>query len=383
MPYAGGPPAGVQPAIFVPDGALDAWYAARGRAGQGIVAVAGIGDSILRGHYAAARSDGHFWARLVAALQAKYGSAGEGFKPVSDTLDNAYTYANFSAVATPCWTFAPPGGWNQYGATYGVGGQAHQSPNGTGSASGVFSGTGVDLIGLRQPGGGPYTVTIDGVPYDAYGIPYGAGGNASAYANAAVSPATLCAVRGLAPGRHTITVAPQAGLLWLHGLVAYDGVGRGVLPYNLAYSGKSAYQMLLNTRVDSAAASIDAWAIPPRLVIVEHIVNDMQQAVAFDTYEALLRRVCDAAKVAGASVLFVIPFIGPMADAWANLGTAHAYIARVYNLARRYGAAVLDVNAAWEALGPAAAAGFIGAGDAHPVDAGHKDIAARLIGLLA
>jgi hypothetical protein len=382
MPYAGGPPAGVQPAVFVPDGALDAWYASRGQAGQEIVAVAGIGDSILRGHYATARSNAHFWARLVAALQAKYGGAGEGFKPVSDTLDNAYTYASFSAVAEPCWTFTPAGAWNQYGATYGVGGQAHQSPAGSGVAAGLFSGTGVDLIGLRQPGGGPYTVSIDGVPYDAYGAPNGAGGDASAYAAVATSPATLFSARGLARGRHTVTAGPRAGLLWLHGLVAYDGVGRGILPYNMAYSGKSAYQMLLNTRVDSAKASVAGWAIPLKLVIVEHIVNDMQQGVAFDTYEALSRRLCDAAKMAGASILFVIPFAGPMAGAWANVGTAHAYIDRVYNLARRHGAAVLDVNAAWEALGPAAAASFIGNGDAHPVDAGHRDIAARLIGLL-
>jgi len=382
MPYAGGPPAGVQPAVFVPDGALDAWTAARSRAGQGIVAVAGIGDSILRGHYATARANRHFWARLVAALQARYGSAGEGFKPVSDTLDNAYTYAGFSAVGQPCWTFAPAGGWNQYGATYGVGGQAHQSPNGSGAASGVFGGTGVDLIGLRQPGGGPYGVTIDGVPYDQYGIVYGAGGNASAYAAAATSPTVYFSARGLAAGQHTITIAPQAGLLWLHGLVAYNGVGRGILPYNMAYSGKSAYQMLLNTRVDSARASVEAWAIAPKLVVVEHIVNDMQQGVAFDTYQALLRRLCDSARVAGASVLFVIPFVGPMAGSWANSGTAHAYIDRVYNVARRYGAAVLDINAAWEALGPAVAAGFIGSGDAHPLDAGHADIAARLIGLL-
>ncbi len=380
MSYTGGPPAGAQPAIFAPDGSLDAWIMARGAAGRGVVAVAGIGDSILRGHYATARSNGHFWARFVAALQTKYGSAGEGFKPVSDTLDNAYTYAGFSAVAQPCWTYS--GTWNQYGATYGVGGQAHQSPNGSGAATGLFSGTGVDLIGLRQPGGGSYTVTIDGVPYDQYGIAYGAGGNASAYAGSAASPGLYFSARGLAPGQHTIAIAPQAGLLWLHGLVAYNGVGRGILPYAMSYSGKSAYQMLLNTRVDSARASVEAWALPPKLVIVEHIVNDMQQGVAFDTYDALLRRLCDSARVAGASVLFVIPFIGPMAGSWANLATAHAYIDRVYNVARRHNAAVLDINAAWEALGPAVAATYIGVGDAHPFDAGHADIAARLISLL-
>ncbi|MCA1599400.1 MAG: SGNH/GDSL hydrolase family protein, partial [Chloroflexi bacterium] len=303
------------------------------------------------------------------------------FKPVSDTLDNAYTYAGFSAVAQPCWTYS--GTWNQYGATYGVGGQAHQSPNGSGTATGLFSGTGVDLIGLRQPGGGPYTVTIDGVPYDQYGIAYGAGGNASAYASGAASPVVYFSVRNLAPGQHTIVIAPQAGLLWLHGLVAYNGVGRGILPYAMSYSGKSAYQTLLNTKVDSARASVEAWALPPKLVVVEHIVNDMQQGVAFDTYEALLRRLCDSARVVGASVLFVIPFIGPMAGAWANLATAHAYIDRVYNVARRHNAAVLDINAAWEALGPTVAATYIGSGDAHPIDAGHADIAARLIGLLA
>lgn len=382
MPYAGGPPPGTQPAVYLPDGALDAWDAAKAQAGRSIVAVAGIGDSILRGHYAAARSNNHFWARLVAALQQKYGSAGEGFRPVSDTLDDAFTYANFSAVTNPCWTFT--GAWNQYGAVYGVGGVAHTSPSNAGTASGVFSGTAVDLIMLRQPGGGPYGVAIDGVPYDQYGVPNGGGGNASSYAATATSPVKGFSAAGLAPGQHTITltVLPGTQTVWLHGLVAYDGGGRGILPYNMAYSGKSAYQMLLNSTVDSARASVEAWAIPPKLVIVEHIVNDMQQGVAFDTYEALLRRLCDSVRVAGASTLFLIPFVGPMAGVWANAQTAHAYIDRVYNVARRHGAAVLDVNAAWESLGPAVAAAYIGSGDAHPVDAGHADIAARLEALL-
>ena len=90
-----------------------------------------------------------------------------------------------------------------------------------------------------------------------------------------------------------------------------------------------------------------------------------------------------SARNCGASLVFVVPFIGPMAQGWTNSQLANQYIDRLYHLAYRYGCAVLDVNAAWEALGPTQSTALLaGGGNAHPNDAGHADIAARLQALL-
>jgi len=371
------------PFTSVPAGALDAWTAAKAGAAGAVVSVAGIGDSILRG--AAASPGNGFWTKLVAALQAKYGSAGEGFHGIADTTDPAYGGATgYSADVTPCWTYAngSSGSWQDW-HTWGLGGQARVGGGAGAKATGVFSGTGVDVLVATNGGGGPFTVSVDGVPYDKGGIPNGSGGNPSCN-GATASPLVAVSIRGLPDARHTI-VLQQVGAqnLVLHGIVAYSGVPRGVLPWRMGVAGKSAYQTLINRNVDSARSSVELLPMPPKLLVVEHIVNDMQQLVAYNTFAYQARRLCDSARACGASILFVIPAIGPVVGNWLNYDFASFYIDRVYGMARRYNAAVLDVNAAWEALGPAVSAGLIrGGGDAHPSDAGHADIAGWLQALL-
>lgn len=381
MPYYGSGPAGANPNVLLPDGALDRWQAAKATAGAQVVPVAMIGDSILRGHACTPRSGNGFAALLMAALRARYGDAGAGFKPCSDTLDAAYSGGGFSSEPQPCWSYSA--GWSSAPYAFGAGGQAHTSDGAAGrAATGVFVGNGVDVVVGKSGGAGSFAVTVDGVPYDQFGAANGSGGNPNANGGYA-SPYVATSIRGLGPGQHSIVLTTVTGVLNLHGIVVYGAQGRGILPLVMGFSGKSAQQMLLNQSVDSAKASVELWNPSPKLVIFEHVVNDMQQGVSFDTFENNVRRVCDSARNCAASLVFVVPFIGPMAQSWANSQLANQYIDRIYNLAYRYGCAVLDVNAAWEGLGPARSAQLLaGGGNAHPNDAGHADIAARLQALL-
>jgi len=373
--------AGSDPFVLLSDGALDQWAAAR--AAAALCPVAFIGDSIMRGASATGFSDNHFQAVVTKALQAQYGNGGEGFHAVSDTTDAAYAGGtNYSAKSRPCWSFSA--GWSGYYA-YGMAGQAHVSTGSVGAyAVGQFIGTAVDVwVGLNG-GGGPFTVQIDGVSYDKNGVAGGGAGNPSCNSGSIQSPVVAVSIRGLAPGSHSITLTTASTQsIILHGIVAYSGSGRGVIPYPMAFVGRGAWQTAVNVTADTPKGSLEFVTPQPKLVVFGHIVNDMQQLIAYDTFAFQVRRYCDSARVCGASFVFLIPFIGPLAGNWLNLTYAHYYIDRVYALARRYGAAVLDINAAWEALGAAGSGGLIaGGGNSHPNDAGHADIAARLIGLL-
>lgn len=377
----GGGSAGSESGVYLPDGALDAWVAARSAAR--VCSVAFIGDSITRGASATGFSDNHFVALVTRALQGQFGNAGEGFHAVSDTTDAAYAGGtNYCAKTRPCWSFGP--GWSGYFA-YGLAGQAHTTTAGAGSyAVGAFIGTAVYVWVGQNGGGGAFSVQVDGVSYDVNGVAGGSGGNPSCYNGSIVSPVKAVSIVGLAPGAHTITLTTTAGgTLILHGITAYSGLGRGILPYPMGFAGKSAWQAAVNTTADTPKGSIEFVTPQPKLVVFAHIVNDMQQQIAYDTFEFQVRRWCDSARVAGASFVFVIPFIGPLAGNWLNVSYAHHYVDRIYNLARRYGCAVLDINAAWEALGAAGSAALtFGGGNSHPNDAGHADIAARLVGLV-
>ncbi len=377
----GGAAAGSDPFISLPDGALDQWVAARSAAR--LCPVAFIGDSITRGASATGFSDGHFAAAVTRALQAQYGNGGEGFHAVSDTTDAAYAGAtNYSAKTRPCWSFGP--GWSGYFA-YGMAGQAHTTTAGQGSyAVGAFIGTAVDVWVGQNGGGGAFSVQVDGQFYDVNGVQGGGGGNPSCYSATIQSPVKAVSMGGLAPGAHTIVLTTTAGgTLILHGITAYSGLGRGIVPYPMGFVGRGVWQTAVNTTADTPKGSIEFLQPQPKLVVFGHIVNDMQQQIAYDTFAFQARRYCDSARVAGASFVFLIPFIGPLAGNWLNTSYAHHYVDRIYSLARRYGAAVLDINAAWEALGPAGAAALtVGGGNSHPNDAGHADIAARLSGLL-
>ena len=101
------------------------------------------------------------------------------------------------------------------------------------------------------------------------------------------------------------------------------------------------------------------------------------------TFGVHLARLCDSARNSGASVVHVIPAISQIVGNWTNATLAQHYIERIHTIARRYGNVVVDVNAAWERLGPTAAQALTsGGGNSHPTQAGHNDITARLMGIL-
>lgn len=382
MPYSGGPVPAQQNDIYYPDGALDLWFAARQKAAQQIVPIAGIGDSILRGANSTTQGGQYAWAQLVNALKAKYGDAGQGFLPVSDSTDPTWNSGGIAYDTTPCWTYS--GSWNTANFPYGAGGVGYSSASGAGNtATGVFTGTGLDLICGVASSGGPFSVTIDGQPYDKNGVQGGAGGNPTCNNAARSSPNTVFAVRGLVYGQHTIVLTSVSGQMFLHGMLVYGKQSWGILPYKMGFSSKSLCDVMGNLIVDSAKASVELWAAQPKLVVIEYVVNDMQQGRAYSTYARHLARLCDSARNSGAAVVHLVPAISQIVGNWTNANLAQHYIERVHTIARRYGNVVVDINAAWERLGPTAAQALTsGGGNSHPTQAGHNDIAARLIPLL-
>jgi len=240
---------GSDPFVLLPDGALDQWMAARSAAA--LCPVAFIGDSIMRGASATGFSDNHFAAAVTRALQGQYGNGGEGFHAVSDTTDAAYAGGtNYSAKSRPCWSFSS--GWSGYYA-YGLAGQAHVSASGAGAyAVGQFIGPAVDVwVGLNG-GGGPFTVQVDGVTYDKNGVAGGSGGNPSCNSGSIVSPVKAVSITGLGPGAHSITLTTtSAQTLILHGITAYSGLGRGIVPYHMGFVGRGVWQTAVNTTADT------------------------------------------------------------------------------------------------------------------------------------
>lgn len=371
--------------VYLPNGWNTAWRAALASAGNSIVPVAFIGDSITRGHSVTARSGKHWMAQTIAALQAQYGSAGDGFHHISDTLDSsagssspggAYAPSGYSAEVTPTWAYS--GTWAD-DQLYGLAGQARRTTTAGSTATATFTGVAAELHINAFSGGNAagYSVAIDG----------GAATNYSSFNASSTGVLTRQAVAsGLTNGSHTALVSYLAGTFMLYGITALNG-GNGILPYRLGVSGRSARTTLLDTHIDSAKAMVENWPRPPKLVIFAHSVNDMQEGNAYGLFEDLVARIGASCENTGASLLFLIPAIGPYASGsgnnWTNAQYAHRYIDVIYRLARRYTAAVLDINTIWEGLGYAAGnAVYAASNNSHPGDSGHADIAGRLASVI-
>ncbi len=484
-------------AVSAPRGWDTAWRAALARAGQQIVPVMLIGDSLARGANSKSRAGQSFWLRFIASLIARYGSAGSGLHYVADTGDttgNAGTSLNPGGATADmpfsCWHFATTGTDWSTGVSAGIGGLTLTSDNaGACTATGIVDAgdTAIEIVYTKYGGGGQFTTVIDGQAYDKNGLAGGGGGNLNGNAGTAVwavparfpgsgtlpnsgaflgtsttaigtgagvaftlasssgSPAAMQAGSNLlfdggtgqqevvtvttwnpatrsgtatfannhAAGTtvqavHVVTLQ-SVGTCPLVGAIGYNGQN-GILPMRIARSAKSLSDFTVNNYLgagDPVLSHFANWTIPPKLCIMAHGINDMGQAIAFDSYERYLERWGEAALTNGCSMLYMIPWLGA-SSAWTNQNLAGFYIDRVNAVAQRLGAAVLNINTAWEAIiaadpaitpdGPPYHGGYqilgqsnstdlapftytTSGGSSHPTNAGHADIASRLIAL--
>ena len=378
MPFLGGARAGVDPFVTMADSALAAWSAALGGS-RAVVPVVGLGDSIMTGRKATNFAGTSFWQRTMAALKARYGDAGQHLYCCCDSTDAVLGAPTVCDLPAGAWAFAG-GGWAM--SLGGLGGRCVGSATAAATATCTFVGTSFDLWLSLNGAGGPFTATIDGQAIDASGVVGGGGGNPTSAG--AAGPAKVFSVAGLAPGAvHTLVLTVLANVVYVSGLTAYSG-RPGILSCRFAKGGQSFYDTVKNASVgDGLKGAVENFAPAPRLVVCQHLINDVQQGNAYSVFEDGLRRLYDSAVAAQASVVHLVPYVGPQ-SALSGQPRMHRALEKVYLLAQRYGSAVVDMNMAWEALAPAYVGSTLLAGDGvHPSDAGHADIAQRLLAVIA
>ncbi|HWS34722.1 MAG TPA: GDSL-type esterase/lipase family protein [Actinoplanes sp.] len=151
------------------------------------------------------------------------------------------------------------------------------------SATYTFHGTGVDVWYSAFPGGGTFTVTIDGT---VRAPAVGTGAAVTDRDARWTSPP-------LSPGAHTIVVTCRSGPVSLHGFATTDGdADRGIRLYNAGHGGR--------TSADFADGT-ESWAprlrtVQPHLVILQLGVNDWRINVPAATMKTNVKTIIAAVR---------------------------------------------------------------------------------------
>lgn len=378
------------PYYYNPAGWDSAYRAALASCQSTYVPIYGLGDSILRGGQSDSFQQKSWWLLLMRAIKAAYGDGGPGLRYITDTLDPNFYQGTLDlpkpdGVHGP-WNFsaAVANAWNITSQPYGIGGLHYYAPAGSGAQATLLeSFVGLDLYANKTTGGGSLALSIDGVAYDQKGVALGSAGPLSLHASTVTYGVKIWSVRGLSNGLHTLMLtqlAAPSGSVNVGGAVCYGPSGGGILPMRLGRSGMAAVQAFGNVNADSISLTL-AMTPKPALVIFEYGTNDMQWGYSFSEFEAICRRVAEAVKSQGASLLFVLPCWSTLFG-WKNADLAHKYVAKIYSVAHAYNCAVYDLNAAWTDLGASYLQTTFKSSTPHPNNAGHADIAMRLSNIL-
>ncbi len=381
-----------QPHVFVPEGWGATWRRARSEAASRAVQVAVIGDSIGVGGGATDWRTGGFVGRLKAALQARYGDAGDGFVSAADCRNND----NFLIPGFPVPTV---GDWTVDKTKGGPNG-AFVRPDVAATGKLTFTvdaASQVTIWSYTDPRYGRYDYTIDG--------------------GAAVQvPQNLAAgiqgtVVNVTPGVHTVEVIAAAGLCGIFG-VQGNVRPSGVVVQNMGLFGRKLSDLPTTTTVGTTDTALVTTLnrfsgdnTPVDLGVLCLGVNDLDtanitEADAVGHVDAILRR------LRGWKLVPVPPFGDRLteADVPADLIVILEHRARrkyelvgveaddnvrwtricsaLRSTAATYGAATVD---AW-AMGhrsyqQSIADGFLYDDAGHPGDLGHQAIAAALSNL--
>jgi len=378
------------PSAVLPSG-WDNAYRASLSAG-GITPIVLLADSVGAGRNSTNFAATSWWLKTVAALQSRYGNAGRGFASVwNDQNFNTAWTGSGTYLDQPSTVWGMTGAWSL--GAFGLGARNIFTSTLNASATATFTGSGVDIWLEQSSTGGAFTATIDGVAIDANGVLGGAGGTPTSLNGANNFTQYKFAILSNLPknggtDNHTLVITNTGGAqIVIEGITVYNG-NPGVLPQRLAKQGDllTGYANSSAPAIDCFKVSIEQFTPVPALVIASLIINDMSGLVPFSSYEAALCRVADSAKAAGASLLVLIPWLNTQGGVgWGATVTPFAsrYIKKVYELQRRYGYGIVDVNGAWDNLGAAyCQAHFMSADAGHPGDPGHADIAQRVLGAI-
>lgn len=260
------------------------------------------------------------------------------------------------------------GAWNDGDGIYGVAKKAKRSSVVGNTATFTFTGTGFQIHYAMRGGGGSFTVAVDG------GAPVSVNTNGSA-SNQRYS------LFGLASGSHTVvitvTVASTAGV----SIVGYEiAVGATVgMQFNLM----AKYGSVLADHTASFQTAVEIDTFSPKLTMIALMANDYGGQTSLTSYYNGIKLLIDKARAFG-DVMLVST--GLRKDASTAI-KQKAYNDILMNLAYENNVAFLDIFNAWggDFVWHQSKMGLInGAGDdVHPTDAGHKDIADRIITMLS
>ena len=303
---------------------------------------ASFGDSITQGAWAGPVELTDWpikgWVgRFAQAMGRIYGDGGAGFIPLFRK----------EWVQAGTWVQIPDDG--PMGYMFGA----------TGSVSNTYTltcyGDNADIF--YQGNSAAWSYSIDGAA--PVTVPAATAGNVATKINVALG----------AVDTHTVQISPAgAGYLYLAGAAAYIGSG-GFVMHNFARSGASIAD--LSTQASRRLSLLNI--IKPRLNFIGFVANDYSGQTALSTYESRLSGAATEIKQYGDTVLWAPPDNGitPVKTI-----ATEAYEQSMKNVAATLGLPWIDIHAAWGDYTLTASKMY---DTQHPNEAGHADIAARLL----
>lgn len=356
---------------------------ANGKARVGVT-----GDSVLQGYAASNPDTLSFLGLLTAALKAKWGDGGSGFKSASfsSTFINAGNPAFSTAWASALYSLT--GAWiNETAALNGPSSYYLGTVTNGSTVTRVVTGTTVKTFTFGGPSSaGNFTYSIDG----------GAETGAISGVQAAAGP-VVTTITGLTAGAHTVvvTASPGATTSYFGGITGENATG--VVVDNFARGGADS-SYFNNSDAQAAGASWSGgYNYPGDLNIWEAGVNDGFRNLSGDTWAKNTRIWLEAVRNPpsgqgnGASdVLIILPHVGrwdvPTAAGGPGGSAAGNYTysdisVRALGLAEAYGAALIDFwtiyqnsynyFASLNGWGSLTSPGSVGTDLVHPGDIGH------------
>ncbi|MDQ2826105.1 MAG: SGNH/GDSL hydrolase family protein [Actinomycetota bacterium] len=364
--------------IFVPaDWGTRSWFPALTASGTTTAVCACIGDSITRGYFGTTLGG---WVDILrTALQATYGDGGSGWKGSADT-----TFASSAASQYPAQNIGVAGaGWFLNTVNDGPG-TAHLLTSAfadTYTVSGL-RGTSITFYLLQWSGAGTYTYAVDG---GASVTDTGAGANG-------IKAVTIS---GLSNTTHTLVLTNAANGTYLCPMGAIARKATGVRVDNYGRPGGLGSQLvpaspLYGHPTDWTGGSSN----PADLLIYGYGVNDAHAGVTAATYLANLNTWLDrvrSSRRGKVDILIALPHIGNWSVTAGDTALWRDYMLGVWDVARTYGAAVIDFWARghnsydeWTDLvyWSDDTAGGTGGSAVHPNNAGFAFMAADIGGVI-
>lgn len=379
--------------IYAPDGWDDCWQAAKAASGTTAANILQIGDSIGQGFATTNNITKSYFSLLRTKLITDY-SLGADFYGPQWSL-----YSSPSLLGTAPFVFgagaksSSPGGFGFFAFNSAV----YSTPLVTFTSPAAC--IAVD-VHYQDYAAGTFDILIDGVFNQTITNTTVNGTNSAIDKKVSIT--------GLSNAVHTVTLQnPSASTTCIIvGITTYTTSSTGIRFANISVQGYATTHWMTipnatgvqmrpalfqgatpqNQGITQTVPNNTGFGFPtqPHLFIYELGVNDMQLATAPEEYAVNTSLFINAVRRGqpNASIVLVAPSVpsGVNSDVTTPFTTSvlwEEYLIKMHDIARTYNCAFVNIHAKWGETG--VNSGFQTAGDSHPTDAGHTDMA-NLIG---